>query len=92
VGIFSLKDGVMANYTKLKDGSWGIRVMGPIAAGQEVTVTKANGEQKVEEVKAVVWTDGQVSVCSICVRSAVPTSRRRSWRGPSARRCMWLDC
>ena len=76
------------SYTKLKDGSWGVRVTGPIGAGQEVTVTKANGEQKVEEVKAVIWTDGEVSVCSVHVRRAA-YSRSRTWRGPSARRSMW---
>lgn len=61
-----------ATYTKLRDGSWGVRLEGgPLPAGSTVTVTKRDGGQKQETIKAVVWsgkdkhTGAEVSVCSI---------------------------
>lgn len=54
-----------ATYTKLRDGSWGVRIDGPAVAGQTVTVTKKSGESKAETVAAVVWSGNGVSVCSI---------------------------
>lgn len=45
-----------ATYTKLPDGSWGVRVPSAIAAvsGEEVTVHKSNGETKLETLGASV--------------------------------------
>jgi len=52
-----------AVYTKLKDGSWGIRVHGCASIGQKITVTKRSGESRTERVSKVLWTgkahDGQ---------------------------------
>jgi len=53
-------------YTKLRDGSWGVRVEGPApAAGLTVTVTKKSGETKAEKIGKVLWTGNGVSLCSI---------------------------
>lgn len=54
-----------ATYTKLRDGSWGVRVQGPVKAGETITVTKKGGETKRETVAAVLWTGDGVSLCSV---------------------------
>lgn len=63
-----------ANYTKLKDGTWGVRVSGRVSVGQEVTVTKKSGEVSHETVSVVLWTgiakDGaEASLVKISQRS-----------------------
>ena len=57
-----------ATYAKLRDGSWGVRVTGPAAAGQSVTVRKKDGTSKVERIAAVVWEGDGVTLCSIEAR------------------------
>lgn len=54
-----------STYTKLRDGSWGLRVQGTATPGQAVVAVKRSGETKVETVARVLWTDGSVSLCSI---------------------------
>ena len=55
-----------ATYTKLRDGSWGVRVTGAaVKAGDRVTVTKKSGESKVEVIDRVLWTGNGVSLCSV---------------------------
>ena len=59
-----------ASYTKLKDGSWGVRVPGKATDGQQITVRKKDGSTKPETIKTVLWTgkdrDGaEVSLCSL---------------------------
>ncbi len=72
-----------ATYTKLNDGSWGIRVSGPVKVGDFLTVSKRDGSAKQETVKAVLWTKDSVSLCSV-----VPTQRPVSQQKPSGgRRC-----
>lgn len=55
-----------ATYTKLRDGSWGIRVEGekPVV-GQVIIVRKKSGETRNETVKAVLWSGDGVNLCSI---------------------------
>lgn len=58
----------MANtYTKLKDGSWGVRINAgaTVKSGQSVMVIKKDGSSKVETIKTVLWTGDGVSLCSI---------------------------
>lgn len=43
------------SFTKLRDGSWGVRGQG-LAEGQHVTVTKKSGETSTGTVGAVVFT------------------------------------
>ena len=55
-----------ATYTKLKDGSWGVRIEGTLDKGakSEVTVTKRSGETKTESV-IVLWSGNGVSLAKI---------------------------
>jgi hypothetical protein len=59
-----------ATYTKLKDGSWGIRYAGIPRQGSTVTVRRKDGTTKQEKIAKVLWTgkdrDGEtISLCSI---------------------------
>lgn len=54
-----------ATYTKLRDGSWGIKVQGSAKAGQAITVTKRDGGTKTETVEKVVWSGEGVAICSV---------------------------
>lgn len=48
-----------ASFTKLKDGSWGLRISHPatetIAPGMTLTVTKRDGSSSTETVGSVIW-------------------------------------
>ena len=55
----------MTTYTKLNNGSWGVRVRGTAAKGQKVTVTKKDGTTKIETVSAVLWSGDGVTLCAI---------------------------
>jgi hypothetical protein len=59
-----------ATYTKLRDGSWGIRATTPVTAGQVITVTKKDGTQKQEKVGAVVWKGDGVVLASLSRESS----------------------
>lgn len=52
-----------ATYTKLRDGSWGLKVNGKAFDGMDVIVTKKSGERVEENCGKVIWTDGQTSIC-----------------------------
>jgi hypothetical protein len=68
---------MQTTYTKLRDGSWGIRVQGAKPTeGSSVTVSKRDGTQKTETVKKVIWTDGTITLCSIGAASA-PANQER---------------
>lgn len=45
----------MTTYTKLRDGSWGVKGKG-LVAGSNITVTKKSGESKVETIDHILWT------------------------------------
>lgn len=77
-----------ATYTKLRDGSWGIRVsLGAVRAGASFLVRKASGETKTETVSRVIWHDATTSICSIERAPAGRNStertfiRRHGWDG-----------
>jgi len=55
----------MATYTKLNDGTWGLRSTESITAGVTVTVTKKSGETKVETVGKVIWSGNGVTLATI---------------------------
>jgi hypothetical protein len=74
-----------ATYTKLRDGSWGVRVPGSVTPGQSVVVTKKSGETKQETILRVLasFQPENVSLCSIQPSSSNSSSnshRRRSGR------------
>lgn len=53
-------------YTKLRSGEWGVRVTtGPVAQGDQVTVSKKDGSTARETIARVVWTGEGVSLCEI---------------------------
>lgn len=86
-----------ATFTKLRDGSWGLRIVGPHAVepGQSVTVTKKSGETSTERVGEVIWSDGKgVTLAKISARVATPAAPHaaapaRSYNASSAR---WVTC
>lgn len=90
----------MASYTKLRDGSWGVRVEGKATVGMSVDVTKRDGSVKRETVSAVKWT-GQdrdtgrdVSICAVVpsARPSPPASPRPAQYAKPAARRNWRPC
>lgn len=74
-----------ATYTKLRDGSWGIRVKGGAPApGAQIRVKKKAGTVKVETIDQVVWRGDGITLCSIrrSGRSAGESGRCAECRGP----------
>ena len=68
------------SYTKLKDGSWGIRVEGDVRPGQMVEVSTKAGQKKREQADKVLWsgrdkfTGKHMSLCTIrSNRQSVPS-------------------
>lgn len=68
----------LITYTKLRDGSWGLRGSG-LVASRSVIVTKKSGETKTETVGRVLWT-GQDGVSL-----ATTGARERQSTGTAAR-------
>lgn len=71
----------MTTYTKLNNGSWGLRVRGTAKVGQKLTVSKKDGTSKIETVSAVLWSGDGITLCAIAAsvssvaRSAFSTSK-----------------
>lgn len=49
-------------WTRLKDGSWGGRIVGTPRAGDVVVVLKKDGSAQEKTVARVIWSDGQISL------------------------------
>lgn len=77
-----------ATYTKLRDGTWGLKVIDTVTVGQTVTVTTKAGAQKSETIGAVLWTGPNYTVCTIVpkprtgTKSRLSNGRCRECRGP----------
>lgn len=73
----------MISYTKLQDGSWGIRSTSSLVQGEQVTVTTRAGETKRETVGRVLWSGNGIWICSVA-RSDKPARSGvcRECRGP----------
>ena len=54
-----------ATWTKLKSGAWGVRVPGPAIEGACITVRKKSGETANVTVREVVWSNGDISLCTV---------------------------
>jgi hypothetical protein len=65
-------------WTKLKDGSWGGRIVGQPEEGDVVIVRKRDGKEEEKQVARIVWTDGQVSL----VAFGAPAARRAAPAAP----------
>lgn len=78
----------MTTYTKLNNGSWGVRVRGTATKGQKVTVTKKDGTTKTETIAAVLWSGDGVSLCSIApsAPSAAAGVVRSAFKKPATSR------
>lgn len=95
----------MASYTKLRDGSWGVRVQQAAAptSGVTITVTTKAGAVKTETIGRVLWSGNGVHICT--VSSTRSSSRGGKWTGcscgsreddagdliPSSRNCKQCD-
>jgi hypothetical protein len=69
-----------ATYTKLRDGTWGIKTVGGCPAkGATVAVAKKDGSSKSEVVASVLWrgNDEQGRVCALAKITAVPARQSR---------------
>lgn len=68
-----------ATYTHLRDGSWGVRLVGTAKQNQVVTVVKKDGTSKTEIVARVLWTgrdskSGQtISLCTLAAQGGSGT-------------------
>lgn len=80
----------MSTYTKLNNGSWGVRVDGRAEAGQVVSVRTKAGDTKRETVERVLWTGADkqtgrtVSLCAITQRGGGYSRGRSSGGGVAA--------
>jgi hypothetical protein len=72
-----------ASYTKLHNGTWGIRVKGSTSQGATVEVTTKAGVVKTETVQRVLWSGNGTSICAI-------TYTPRASKGAS--RGKWTGC
>jgi len=68
----------MNTWTKLRTGSWGVRIpcTSKPSIGSSVTVTKRGGETKTVTISAVVYFGNGVALCSI--GSSNTTTRKRA--------------
>ncbi len=83
----------MNTYTKLRNGSWGVRVEGYCRTGLVVTVTTKGGKKKHETIDKIFWSGNGLSICSIVkkeqpapvqqeretVREVKPDVKKPSW-------------
>lgn len=72
-------------YTKLRDGSWGLRSTQDAAPGLMLTVTKKDGTTKRETVAHKLWSDGKVYLYAIVKTSATDSYGNNIRSGASYR-------
>lgn len=81
----------MNTYTKLKNGDWGIRVIGSAQPQSKVTVQTKSGASKQETVDKILWmgTDKhsgkKISLCSIVRAGSTDSYGNRIRNGDSYR-------
>jgi len=56
---------VSATYTRLRDGSWGLRVQSSGKPSGNITVTTKAGKTKTETIDRVLWSGDCVHLCSV---------------------------
>jgi hypothetical protein len=91
-----------ATYTKLKSGTWGIRVLSAAKPSGSIAVRKASGETKMVTIDRVIWsgadkkTGETVHLCSIVAeppsRGGYSDSRNRAPGGRSCSYCGSREC
>lgn len=79
-----------ASYTKLRDGTWGVRIAGSATVGQSITVTTKAGAAKQETIAKVLWSGNGVSICAVAQRARpVASSYSGEQRAPGGRSCAY---
>lgn len=78
-------------YTKLKDGSWGIRSTEAIRDGQAVRVMKKDGTVKDETIEKIVWNGNGVWLAALR-RAEQPARTRRRRPDEPGRNGMMPGC
>lgn len=56
-----------ATFAKLRDGSWGLRVVGCCHPGSYVQVTKKSGETTLKQIGRVMWHDAKTSTALVTI-------------------------
>jgi hypothetical protein len=80
-----------ATYTKLRDGSWGLRVTGGAPEpGAAVTVRKQSGETKTETVGRILFSGNGVVLATIAGGNKTATTATPRAGKPGGRVC--ADC
>lgn len=77
-----------ANWTRLADGAWGVRVHGHVGAGVEIQVSKRDGSSSIERVERVLWMGIAKDGCA----ATLVQIARRSQSSSSAPRTTCVSC
>lgn len=77
----------MTTYTKLRDGSWGLRISGSAQAGQTISVTKKSGDSKTETVGRILWTGNGITLATVANGHSHRSSSSRSGCGCNSSCC-----
>lgn len=60
-----------ATFSKLKDGSWGLRVSGKVKAGDTVSVTKKDGSRQTKKVAKVIHSSDDSTIVTFYERALI---------------------
>lgn len=58
---------VTATFTKLRDGSWGLRVVGCCHPGTYVPVVTKAGQKSLKQIGRVLWHDTKTSTAIVTI-------------------------
>lgn len=81
-----------ASPTKLRDGSWGVRVPGVALRGQRIRIQTKSGKRWEAEVSRVVWTGGDRSGQTVSLCSTRSLDRPQTGRGYGRKHEDHEDC
>lgn len=74
-----------AMFAKLKDGSWGARVVGSKpAVGDTVSIVRKDGGAVAKRIDRVIWSGGGAHLCAISDAAVAGGPGRRSSMGRSS--------
>jgi hypothetical protein len=76
-----------ATYTKLRDGSWGLRIVGSATPGSQISVAKKSGERKMETVGRVVFAGNGVTLATILSAPSNNYAPRKTYGSHRPGRC-----
>ena len=72
-------------WTRLKDGSWGGRIVGHPRAGDTVVVRRKDGSQEEKTVARVLWSDDNISLVAFGTAAAARSAPRPVEPAPAPR-------